>query len=71
VEVELGVERAEPHGREAGLGLLDGVLRERFGVGAGDVDVAADAVTGLAAHQVVDRHAEPLPFDVPERDVDG
>ena len=70
VEVEVRVERAESDRRETGLGLLGGVLRERLGVFAGDVDVAADPIAGLAAHQVVDRHAEPLPLDVPERDVD-
>ena len=56
--------------REPGLlGVLD-ALHQLLGRVAEDVVVDARLVAHLAAQQLVDRHAEVLAGDVPERDVD-
>ena len=68
---ELGGEGAESHRGEAGLDDRR-CIRGKLLSGVSDhVHVAPDPVAGLAAHEIVDRHVEALPLDVPQRDVDG
>ncbi len=62
--VRKAVDRGEPL-RAAGLGARDDIRR----FVAPDPAVDLDTITHAPAKELVDGHAEALPFDVPERDV--
>ena len=59
------------HGGKAALLGVHAALHELFGGVAVDVVVDTRLVPALAAQQLVERHAEVLAGDVPERDIDG
>ena len=69
VVVERG-ERAVAERREALLAPAERVLHQRFGGVSRQVAVDAHLLARRAAEEVVDRDAEPLPLQIPERDVD-
>ncbi len=66
----IGERRQVPDRREALRLGVDAALHQLLARLAEDVVVDAGLVARLAAHQLVARHAEVLPGDVPERDVD-
>ena len=63
-------ERPEAEGGEAELLPAEAVLDELLGGGTREMPVDPDALTRRAAEEVVDRCSEPLPLEIPERDVD-
>jgi hypothetical protein len=69
VVVERG-ERAEPQRGEALLLPAQRVLHQRLGRVSRHVAIDAHLLAGRAAEEVVDRNAETLPLQIPERDVD-
>ena len=65
-----GGERAEPQRGEALLAPAERVLRQLLRGGSGQVAVDAHPLARRPAEQVVDRHAEPLALQIPQREVD-
>ena len=65
-----GREGAVAQRRKALLPQAERVLDQRLGGVAGEVPVDAHLLARRPAEQVVHRDAEPLPLEVPERDVD-
>ena len=63
-------ERCEPDRGKTLLFGAQSVFRQLLARIAANVHVAADTITRLAAHQVVNRHAQPLALHVPQRNVD-
>ena len=63
-------ERCEPNRGETLLFGAQSVFRQFLARIAANVHVAADTIARLAAHQVVNRHAQSLALHVPQCNVD-